>query len=158
MKNADYVKARGISFDSLVAQPMKGGKKWSIEGAFHGDGEQIDVERLESFWLQNRAEIGEILKNSNDESGCRAILRWLDQERKVLDAAETKYLAGVIRPFKDFIVAVWKKQTDFDLEHITIQYRDFDKVSIMVFPDFEAGTMYKGMELGRKYTLEELGL
>lgn len=28
----------------------------------------------------------------------------------------------------------------------------------MDFPDFEAGSMYKGMELGRCYTLKELGL
>ena len=26
------------------------------------------------------------------------------------------------------------------------------------FPNFKANTMYKGMKLGRKYTLEELGL
>ena len=32
------------------------------------------------------------------------------------------------------------------------------KSGFLIFPTFEKGMMYKGVEIGKKYTLEELGL
>lgn len=50
---------------------------------------------------------------------------------KILNEAERQYLSAVIRPFRDQVQSITK---------------------------FEDSTMYKGMELGKEYTLEELGL
>lgn len=75
--------------------------------------------------------------------GCRErVLEWLLEECKepVLDDAERKYLSEVIRPFREKI-----KDKD--------GFRDS-----LNLPDFENDTMYKGMEINKAYTLEELGL
>jgi len=46
------------------------------------------------------------------------------------------------------------KTKDLDMEFIRVQL----KKDVMLFPNFEKGIMYKGMELNRRYTLEKLGL
>lgn len=73
---------------------------------------------------------------------------------EVLDEVEWRYLKQVIRPFKNKIKRVTKLTHYTDKEYIKV-YFDSD---IMNFPDFDKGTMYKGMKLGKEYTLEELGL
>ena len=79
---------------------------------------------------------------------------------QILDDAERKYLSAVIKPFRKRVEYISKKE-DFDgpfdcpAEFIHIELSDGD---IVVFPDFKANTMYKGMKLGHKYSLEELGL
>lgn len=77
-------------------------------------------------------------------------------EQPTLTEKEKKYLEGVLRPFKDKVEFIRK---DFhyskNQEHIHIGIKnDFD----IDFPNFQQGTMYKGMELNKEYTLEELGL
>lgn len=91
--------------------------------------------------------------------------KWLDMEHKepILDEAERKYLAAVIKPFRDEVVYIGK----FDTLHGDGLYEElFGKVKNerlgeyfpIKLPPFEKGTMYKGMQVGRGYTLEELGL
>lgn len=81
-----------------------------------------------------------------------------ERKKEILDEAEKEYLRGVIEPFRNKIEFVIKKSASAfcvrQLEYIAIKFKD----DIMAFPNFERGTMYKGMELGIKYTLEELGL
>lgn len=72
---------------------------------------------------------------------------------QILDDAERRYLKGVIRPFRESVRSIAKSDIYKD-EVICID----TKKRYMAFPPFKAGTMYKGMELNRKYTLEELGL
>ena len=43
-------------------------------------------------------------------------------------------------------------------EFIKICYQDHHYIIVLNFPDFKVGTMYKGMEANKDYTLEELGL
>lgn len=72
---------------------------------------------------------------------------------QILDDAEKRYLAGVIRPFRDRVQYI-KKIDGACEEYIYIQLnKDWT-----ILPRFKEGTMYKGMEPGHKYTLEELGL
>ena len=79
---------------------------------------------------------------------------WLEQEYKppILDDVEKAYLSAVIKPFRERIKCVKK----------IVHKREFLKIFLedesIAFPYFEKGTMYKGMEEGREYTLEELGL
>lgn len=103
--------------------------------------------------------IGEVNKVYNDRS--TAVFTWLDMEHKepILDDAEKRYLKGVIRPFRNQIISIYKEQFGFNHESIIIEYYDFDRSqSTLCLPQFEKGSMYNGMEPGRRYTLEELGL
>lgn len=75
---------------------------------------------------------------------------------QILDDAERRYLKGVIRPFRDRVTSICKgKDTTSKRECLTIFVSKYDRCNL---PWFEAGTMYKGMEMYKEYTLEELGL
>ena len=75
----------------------------------------------------------------------------------ILDDIEKRYLKGVIRPFRDDVESICKCETyNGKKEYLTISF--FSTVSDMYFPDYPIGTMYKGMVLNRKYSIEELGL
>ena len=85
-------------------------------------------------------------------------LEWLNQEYKdpILDDVEREYLSAVIKPFREKIEYIRKNKSAYkDKQFISIGFYDDD---YMYFPFFENDAMYKCMELGRKYTLEELGL
>lgn len=73
-------------------------------------------------------------------------------EKEILDEKEKEYLSAVIRPFKDRVDYIEKVENI--LEYIAIDLNN-ERLS---FPFFDKGTMYKGMELNKKYTLKELGL
>lgn len=74
--------------------------------------------------------------------------------KEILDEKEKEYLSAVIRPFKGRVDYIQKEISD-TREDIVVCVACDDYLS---FPYFEKGTMYKGMELGKKYTLKELGL
>ena len=79
--------------------------------------------------------------------------------KPILDDVEKKYLSNIIKPFRDCIKFI-SKYGSSDYEYVTITYYDkrSNKDYNMYFPDFEKGTMYKGMKRGEHYILEELGL
>lgn len=76
---------------------------------------------------------------------------------QILDDDEKRYLEGVIRPFKDKVMYITKRSviSDSTIEYISIQLAGDEYIWL---PRFKKGTMYKGMEPDRRYTLEELGL
>ena len=89
--------------------------------------------------------------------------------KSILDDVEKEYLGNIIKPFRNRILYIAKSETvkTYDnpnpkiYECIYIMYKDSTKKKnpyYMGFPHFEKGTMYKDMELDKKYTLEELGL
>ena len=74
----------------------------------------------------------------------------------ILDDIERKYLANVIKPFRNRIKHFYKYPcASGDSEAITAIMKDFD---FLDFPSFKKGSMYKGMKLMEKYTIEDLGL
>lgn len=74
---------------------------------------------------------------------------------EILDNTEKRYLSNVIRPFRDRIKYICKSVSDFGkYEYIKANLCN----DTLVLPDFKPNTMYKGMESGKEYTLEELGL
>lgn len=86
------------------------------------------------------------------------ILDWMARPYKepILDDAERKYLADVIRPFRNKIDTISKFQTlDASSQYIYISMKDNHISTLPVFPK---GTMYKGMIEGTHYSLKELGL
>lgn len=122
-----------------------------------------------------RSEIAEKMKNSDlgssltrvfyercEDYGPTDILNWLLSDAPFLTEKERKYLNGVIAPFKDSVIYI-KKVGLAGYEHICIYIKspdlnEFNLPVVMTFPSFETGKMYKGMELSKKYNLEELGL
>lgn len=101
--------------------------------------------------------------NKFEEEGCKVLkverpVRYetVYEAEEILDEKEREYLSYVIRPFRDRIehIAKYKGIYDKSEEYIVIFLKD----EYITFPFFKEGTMYKGMELKREYTLEELGL
>ena len=88
----------------------------------------------------------------------KAAMKWLLEEYKepILDDAERKYLAAVIRPFREEVDFISKFRTfDDSSQYIYIEMKDTSKGNL---PGFPKGTMYKGMIEGTHYSLKELGL
>lgn len=81
-----------------------------------------------------------------------------EEKREILDKVEKKYLTRVIKPFRTQIEYLVKKKnanSGTEKEFLTISIRHDTP---MYFPYFEVNTMYKGMKLDMRYTLEELKL
>lgn len=81
------------------------------------------------------------------------------ETNSVLDEAEKKYLSNIIKPFrKNIKYIVMKNKVNTNYEYISIAYCDSTYDCVLNFPDFKSGTMYRGMEVGKRYSLRELGL
>ena len=76
----------------------------------------------------------------------------------VLDAAEKKYLSAVIKPFRNKVYAIAKYDDGVDNYYIQIAIKQNVYFEYIDLPYFKKGTMYKGMELKKEYTVEQLGL
>lgn len=88
-------------------------------------------------------------------------IKWLEKDDgeeykpQILTDKEKAYLSAAIKPFREKVKYI---QKCFDLGSEAYIYIYVKKCGSMIFPTFRKYTMYKGMEEGRKYTLEELGL
>lgn len=80
-------------------------------------------------------------------------------EMSPLDDVERKYLKAVIKPFRDRVTGVIKVyNSSGDKAYISIRLGRTmfdDRVNL---PYFEQDSMYRKMDSGRMYTVEELGL
>lgn len=95
-------------------------------------------------------------KGFNCEGCGERVIKWLLEEEKepVLDDVERKYLSDVIKPFGHRVSYIVKRLNGSGY-YIAIIVNNFD---VMNLPYFTRNTMYKGMEVNRKYKLKELGL
>lgn len=75
-------------------------------------------------------------------------------KEEILNKAEKEYLSGVIRPFRDEVKGIIKEKLD-DKNWISIDFKDD---TCMDFPNLKKKDDYKGMEVGKLYSLEELEL
>ena len=84
----------------------------------------------------------------------------LELEEPILNDAERKYLSGVIKPFREMVVGIYKYSSVLsNYEEIAIDScAEYNCNQMTHLPLFKKGTMYKNMELNKKYTLEELNL
>lgn len=77
-------------------------------------------------------------------------------EPEILDEVEKRYLSNVIGPFRDKIKYISKYHSSaIDEECVYIHIQNNPDI---ILPYFKEDSMYKGMELGKEYTLEELGI
>ena len=114
---------------------------WEYTSTILGKGYQYYSECYQEWkTLQNQVYLEECL---NDEV---EII-----EEPILNDKEREYLSAVIKPFRDKVL--WLKKSDcIDGEYIILLTDD----TAMSFPNFNRYTLYKGMELYKEYTLEEL--
>lgn len=94
--------------------------------------------------------------------GCsmKKLTEWANSEYKepILTKEEKAYLSAVIMPFRKKVKHIVKIKlcSSPEEQFIRIVIGNLDFIN---FPSFNKNTgMYKGMELGKEYTLEELGL
>lgn len=93
-------------------------------------------------------------KLPNNFTGTLEVENGFIVEKEILDDAEKEYLSAVIKPFKGKVKYIRKYDCPI---------REFIEIGIsndatITFPNFKKGTMYKGMEANKEYTLKELGL
>lgn len=102
-----------------------------------------------------------LFKKYNGEC-TKARYEWLLSEYKeppILDEVEREYLSAVCRPYK--VLHIRKRNTGnkerqwLDICTDNVLWKDYDDIHL---PYFKANTMYKGMELGKEYTPQELGI
>ena len=88
-------------------------------------------------------------------------MKWLEKDDEkeckpiILTDKEKAYLSAVIKPFRNDVEYIEKRIFSTGAEYIRICLTEDETVN---FPNFKRGTMYKGMEKDRDYTLKELGL
>ena len=80
-----------------------------------------------------------------------------ERKEEILDETEKRYLASVIKPFKNKIETIEKtiKIGDSSLCYLIMLLKNNDMANL---PNFKKNSMYKGMETNKKYTLKELDL
>ena len=88
---------------------------------------------------------------------------WEEYKEDILDEEEKKYLSSVIKPFREKVKYIKKVDTCWgcnrNYEYLSGEVCNKDDVvDTFALPYFPKGSMYKGMETNKKYTLEELGL
>lgn len=87
---------------------------------------------------------------------------WEEYKEEVLDEKEKEYLGAVIKPFRDRITYIAKVEEDIHwfywiMIRIDIGFLN-DYYDFCLPPFEETSSMYKNMEVGKEYTLKELGL
>ena len=77
--------------------------------------------------------------------------------KEILSEKEKKYLSNVIRPYenKNKVESICKYRVSDSKERLSIYIKNDVGIDL---PKFEKGTMFKGMELNKEYTLEDLGI
>lgn len=134
--------------------------------------QMLGVELEEEFLISNTGLIYKFIDNGliqkhipkmtwhYDNSMLRCLLsgKYEIVKKPILDEAEKRYLSNVIKPFRNKIEYI-AKYYNGDSEYISIIYKDLNgRTYSMAFHSYGEGTMYKGMELDKQYSLENLGL
>lgn len=79
-------------------------------------------------------------------------------KKPILDDIERRYLSNVIKPFRDRVKDIVKHGYDC-YEYIEIRfYSENIPMGNINLPYYEKSSMYKGMELDKRYSLKDLGL
>lgn len=114
---------------------------------------------------------GKIVKEYRclDVEVSKKFFEWLEEDDgkeckpTILTEKEKAYLSAVIKPYRHSVTGIRKDSIQgYSQEWITIEYSDETNrtygYGIATLPNFKTGTMYKGMEANKLYTLKELEL
>ena len=85
---------------------------------------------------------------------------WEEYNEDILNEEEKPYLENILKPYKDRVDFVMKECIGDYYERIVIcvSVKNKSFKNYIAFPYFNKGTIYKGMEIDKKYTVNELGL
>lgn len=117
------------------------------------------VKSIDIYYDVKRIEKIKFLSETSATQAMNAIGNWLEEEYvpDILTDKEKAYLSAVIKPFRKDIEYIEKFKSNYvGKEYIYIVMKKDDDYCKL--PRFFKGTMYRGMELNKRYTLEELGL
>lgn len=154
IKVGDLVKLR----DDLVNDKIYGNEPFINDMKFKGFKKIYDIDDRGSLLIydENFDEYFFYTKEMLEEVKRPTYELIYKREEPILDDKEREYLSSVIRPFKKNILCIVKRYAVNDIigEFLIIELNTetFD------LPTFKKDTMYKNMELDKRYTLEELGL
>lgn len=88
----------------------------------------------------------------------------LEEVKDILDKEEKEYLSNIIKPFRDRVNLIRKSDSkladDIYYKVIEISIKSlipYWENEVIVLPVFKSN-LYSDMEIGKEYTLEELGL
>lgn len=131
--------------------------EWTVQNGYKFSDIHVcyELDKTVTFSLN-----GAIVGKASYDNTCLATFKaWLDQEHKepILDDAEKRYLSAVIKPFRNDVTEICKRICK-PYEYLRINGKFNNGINYFFLPNFDAGTMYKGMKSGHGYTLEELGL
>lgn len=145
MTNAEWMIKNGIQFKNLCIVT-------SLDAGIDSVG-YYDTEGFHECYKGKR--LGNIVSET--------ILAWLDMEHveQILDDVERRYLAAVIKPFRNRVVFIRKDYISENYEQIIIRVKSItasSDIADIPLPFFKAGEMYKSMKMYKEYTPEELGL
>lgn len=137
--------------------------------------QMLGVELYEDFKVVNYDDY--IFKITDDGLRCKGYDGWHREvftfddilcgrteiiKKPILDEVEKEYLKAVIKPFRDTVKTIIKIDLNHEgvCEFIRIDHDEYDSrlLGTINLPNFKKGTMYKGMEVNKEYTLEDLGL
>lgn len=82
----------------------------------------------------------------------------LMENEPILTIDEIIYLKNTLRPFKDKIDFIYLELERNDNTGAHLHICSYSNIIDFIFPTFALGTMYKGMEINREYSLNELGI
>ena len=113
------------------------------------------IKSIDIYYNLKRIEKIKFLNETSATQAMNAVGNWLEEEYvpDILTEKEKAYLSAVIKPFRKKVGHV--KKIDCGKKEFLKIYLEDDNIP---FPFFTKGTMYKGMECEKEYTLEELGL
>ena len=116
------------------------------------------VKSIDIYYDLKRIKKIKFLSETSATQAMNEIGEWLEEEYKlaILTDKEEAYLSAVIKPFREEVESI--KKIDIEKDEHQLQLQIPNGLVIMDFPLFKKGAMYRGMEEGRDYTLEELGL
>lgn len=82
-------------------------------------------------------------------------------KKPILDDKEKEYLSSVIKPFRNNVISITKLDSEDinEYEYVCIEIKEVcvDRYYINL-PYFKKGTMYKGMEVDKEYSVGDLEL
>lgn len=136
--------------------------------------QMLGVELEEEFYVKGRSEKYKFNKNGLyffDEDRQTwlidfSLMRFLNGQyeiigRPILDEVEREYLDAVVKPFRNKVISITKLDSEEmnGYEYICIEIKEVcvDRYYINL-PYFKKGTMYKGMETDKAYSMEDIGL
>ena len=157
------------SIEILVLEHKDSNEIGNVYTAYFPEGKFEIVDNLTISQLQSeidklsnkvQEEYSNVISNRDKVNYLKKHLKQWKEDNKpekttlILDDEEKEYLNAVMRPFKNRISNIVKRNFDSEKSYIVIHINS----ESFYFPYFKKGTMYEGMEADKQYTLKELGL